>query len=304
VPLGPSSSSIEVRPADQAGADAARISYTVIGTDYFAAMQIPLLEGRAFTAGDTTAASPVAIVNERLAGRFWPGQSAIGERLTVPGDDGTGRTYEIVGVARNATYNSLFETPRGYIYLPFAQHYRSEMTFVMHTDVDPAPVMAAVQQRLQTIDRAMAVYDVSTLDASIDTNALGATRVGARLLMTFGGLGALMAVLGMYGLLSYMTQLQRREIGIRMALGATAAVVTAFLVRRGMRLALPGIAVGAALAAVVAAIVRGFMFGVGSIDLVMAAAVPALLAAVALLAGYLPARRILAGNPIGGLGRE
>jgi ABC-type antimicrobial peptide transport system permease subunit len=108
----------------------------------------------------------------------------------------------------------------------------------------------------------------------------------------------------MYGLLSYLTQLRRREIGIRMAVGATGAMVIAFLVRRGMRLALPGIAGGFVLAAGVATLIRGFMFGVGSIDFLTAAIVPAALAAVALLAGYLPARRIVAANPIAALGRE
>jgi predicted permease len=303
VPLGPSSSSIEVRPADQSTADAARTSYTIVDADYFAVTAIPLLAGRSFDERDSAAAPRVAVVNELLARRFWPGENAVGKQLRLARDADDTR-FEIVGVVRNATYNSLFETPRGYIYLPYSQNYRSEMTFVLHSQSDPTSLVRPVEQRLQEIDRSMALYAITTFDAAVDTNGLGTTRVGAGLLLTFGGLGGLMAVLGMYGLLSYLTQLQRREIGIRMAVGATAAMVIAFLMRRGMRLALPGIAVGFVLAAGVAILIRSFMFGVGSIDFLTSAIVPAVLAAVALLAGYLPARRIVATNPIAALGRE
>ena len=304
VPLGPSSSSIEVRPADNGAIEAARTSYTIIGTNYFEATGTPLIAGRAFDARDTPGAVRVAVINELLANRFWPGQNAVGRQLRLAGEKSETATLEIVGVVRNATYNSLFETPRGYIYLPYSQNYRSDMTFVLHSRNEPAALTSDIQQRLRNIDRSLAMFGVSTFDAAVNTNALGTTRVGAGLLMTFGGLGAFMALLGMYGLLSYTTQLQRREIAIRMAVGATVSIIVAFLIRRGMRLALPGIAVGFMLAVGVATLIRSFMFGVGTVDFLTATVVPAALALVALIAGYLPARRIIAANPIAALGRE
>jgi putative ABC transport system permease protein len=296
--------SFEVRARDQ-GPDAAprRISYNVVGPGYFDTMGIPLVRGRTFEAAGALAGNPV-IVNERLAGSYWPGQDPIGQELMVAREGSEARIYEVIGVARDAKYNAIGEAPRGYIYLPYAQHYRSEMTLVLHTAGPPAAVADAVRTIVREVDPALAVNDVTTLEASVDTNALGSVRFGAGLLGTFGALGTALAVFGMFGLASYVTQLQARDIGIRMALGATHARVIRHLLGRSARLAARGVAAGLVLSVVVTMVLRSSIFGIGSLDPAPFIMIPALLAIVALLASYIPARRLLRGNPMKSLGHE
>jgi putative ABC transport system permease protein len=304
VPLGASSASFEVRAQDQP-LDAAprRVSYNVVGPNYFATMEIPIVRGRHFDVPGALAGNPV-IVNETLAGSYWPGEDAIGKRLTVAREGDNVRRYEVIGVARNAKYNSIVEAPRGYIYLPYAQHYRSEMTLVLHTAPNAVAVVDAARAIVRQVDPTLALNDITTLEASIDTNALGSVRFGAGLLGIFGALGTALAVLGMFGLLSYTTQLQKRDIGIRMALGATHAEVMRHLLGRSVRLAGKGVAGGLVVSVIVATLVRRSIFGIGSLELAPFVIIPAMLAGVALIAGYLPARRIVSGDPIKALGHE
>ena len=203
----------------------------------------------------------------------------------------------MIGVVKNAKYNSIREAPRGYIYLPSAQHYRSEMTLVLHTASNPAAVTDAVRAIVRQVDPTLALNDITTLEASIDTNALGSVRFGAGLLGIFGALGTALAILGMFGLLSYTTQLQKRDIGIRMALGATHADVMRYLLGRSVRLAGKGVAGGLVVALIVTTLVRSSIFGIGSLDITPFVIIPAMLAGVALIAGYLPARRAAVVDP-------
>jgi ABC-type antimicrobial peptide transport system permease subunit len=210
----------------------------------------------------------------------------------------------VIGVARNAKYNSLREAPRGFVYLPYAQHYRSEMTLVLNAPVNLAATTAAVRELVESIDPTLVPNDVTTLDASIETNALGSVRLGSGLLVIFGVLGATLAVFGLFGLSSYTTRLQRRDIGIRMALGATTAMVTVELLGGSLRLAGRGMVAGFVLAVVVAVVLRGTVLGIGALDPVPFLTVPVLLAVVTLAAGYLPVRRVLNENPMSALSHE
>ena len=297
MPLGASSASFEVRAQDQpADAAARRVSYNVVGPHYFEAMEIPLVRGRTFDTGGVLAGSP-AIVNETLAASYWPGQDPIGQQLSVAREGDDPRRYDVIGVVKNAKYNSIGEAPRGYVYLPSAQHYRSEMTLLLHTASNPAAVTEAVKAIVRQVDPTLALNDITTLETSIDTNALGAVRLGAGLLGIFGALGTALAILGMFGLLSYTTQLQKRDLGIRMALGATHADVMRYLLGRSVRLAGKGVAGGLVVALIVTTFVRSSIFGIGSLDLTPFVIIPALLAGVALIAGYLPARRAAVADP-------
>jgi predicted permease len=303
VPLGASSSSIEVRAQGQAAdAPPRRVSYNVVGSKYFETMAIPMVRGRSFDAPGALAAS-AAIINETLAESYWPGQDPIGQALIVA-REGDARRYDVIGVARNAKYNSLREAPRGFVYLPYAQHYRSEMTLVLNAPVNLAATTAAVRELVESIDPTLVPNDVTTLDASIETNALGSVRLGSGLLVIFGVLGATLAVFGLFGLSSYTTRLQRRDIGIRMALGATTAMVTVELLGGSLRLAGRGMVAGFVLAVVVAVVLRGTVLGIGALDPVPFLTVPVLLAVVTLAAGYLPVRRVLNENPMSALSHE
>jgi putative ABC transport system permease protein len=304
VPLGASSSSIEVRAHDQpADAPLRRISYNVVGPNYFEAIGIPLARGRTFDAPGALTGNP-AIVNERLAAMYWPGQDPIGKEIVVVREGTADGRYEVIGVARDAKYNSIREAPRAYIYLPYAQHYRSDMVLVMHTRLDPTAMVPAARAMIREVDPLLEPTTISTLQASIALNALGSIRVGAGLLSVFGTLGMALAVLGMFGLLSYTTRLQHREIGIRMALGATPLRVMRHLLTRSLELAGRGVTAGLAFSVAIAVLLRGSVFGIGSLSAAPFVVIPALLAGLALVAGYLPARRVLIGNPMLALRHE
>jgi predicted permease len=304
VPLGASSSSIEVRAQDQAAdAPSRRVSYNVVGPKYFETMAIPLVRGRSFDSPGALAGSP-AIINETLADTYWRGQDPIGKSLIVAREGVDAQRYDVIGVARNAKYNSLGEAPRGFVYLPYARHYRSEMTLVLHAPVNIAATTADVRAVVEAIDPTLVPNDVTTLDASIETNALGSTRVGAGLLVIFGALGTTLAIFGLFGLLSYTTRLQNRDIGIRMALGASHAMVTRYLLGGSLRLAAKGIAAGVLVAILVAMLLRSVVFGIGALDATPFLVIPALLGSIALLVGYIPVRRVLAVNPMKALAHE
>ncbi len=303
VPLGLSSSSIEVRADATADAALLRVAYNVVGPGYFEAMGIPILRGRTFDAPGALD-GPVAVVNETLAALYWPGEEPVGKGLIWAREGDEATRYEVIGVARDAKYNSVREAPRGYVYLPYQQHYRSSMTLVLHVDGNPAPMTAAARAMIRDVDPALPPDRSTTLETTVATTALGSSRLGAGVLSVFGAVGTALAVFGLFGLLSYTTQRQSHELGVRMALGATPAVLLRHLLGRGLRLAGRGIGIGLVLAVLVAVLLRDAIFGVGTLAPAPFAVVPALLVTVALVAGYVPARRVLAADPLKSLTHE
>jgi predicted permease len=275
--------------------ESTEINWNVVGTNYFRALRVPVVQGRAFTPQDRVGAPLVAMVNQAFARRYWPGQNAVGKRVGLRGDQGP--FAEVVGVARDGKYRSLGEDPVPFLYVPFEQQYRSPMTLYVRTAGDPAALLPVLRNEVKALAPGLPLMNPTTLeDAS--AVALLPHRIGAALLTALGGLAALLAVLGLYGVLAYSVTQRTREFGIRGALGAARRQLMVQVVSEGMLLAGVGTAIGLVLAAAVTQLVRGFLFGVSPLDPAAFGGMTLLVAGVTLLASYLPARRATRVSPM------
>ena len=265
----------------------------VVSEGYFEAMQIPLRAGRAFDSRDASGAAPVVIVNDMLAARFFAGD-ALGKHVT----EWSGRALEIVGVVQSHKYVTAQEPPVATVYYPLPQEHRPSMTLVARVAGNPRAMVDAVRRAVAAVDAKVPVYRAMTLGAHLD-EAIAADRLTASLVTVCGGMALLLAMLGVYGVIAYAVVRRAREIGIRVALGARPRDVIGLILREGLSVTLIGMALGL-VAAVAAA--RGLealtpLYGVGTIDPLTYAAVPALLIAVALLAALPPTQRALRLDP-------
>jgi putative ABC transport system permease protein len=270
------------------------LNTNVVGLNYFNTVGIPVVQGRDFGAQDRTGSPGVVLVNEELAHRYFPGQSAVGKRLRM---DSEGPYLEIVGVVRTAKYRNLRETPLPFIYIPLAQEMQSNMTLLIRTVGDPATMLPTMRRELQQIDKNVPVYAVKTMTEQIDA-ALSADRMTAVLLGIFGAAALLLATVGLYGVMSYSVAQRTHEIGVRMALGAQTLDVLRLVVKNGMTLSLIGLAIGLAAAFAFTRIMATLLFEVTPTDAMTYAIVSVGLLLVALLACYIPARRATKVDPL------
>ena len=268
-----------------------------VDTNFFRTLRIPLVGGRDFTDADRKNTHPVAIISEAMANQFWPGQSAVGKRFHFFGEP---QLREVVGVVRNTVVNAIGEDPQPLAYLPLTQDFAPAATMQVRTSGSPESVIAAVRSQVQSLDSNLALTNLNTIEELID-QGLWAPRVGAGLLAVFGALALLLAIVGVYGVLSYSVSQQTREIGIRMAMGARTASVLSLVVRQGMRLALVGLALGLVIAFAGMRVLSSLLFGVSAHDPVTFAGVSLILAAAAILGCFIPARRAAKINPISAL---
>jgi predicted permease len=234
------------------------------------------------------------VINQAMARHFWPNESALGKRFHFFGDTGM---REIVGVVSNVVVIQVGEDSQPMAYLPMTQEYVPFATLQVRTTGDPAGSISAVRGAVQQLDSNLAITNVQTI-REIMSDALWAPRMGAALLTLFGGLALILAAVGVYGVLSYSVNQQRHEIGIRRALGAQEGDVLRLVAGQGMRLAVVGLVVGLALAAVFARLLVSLLFGVSAIDPWTFIGVTFILLAVALLACYIPARRAISVDPL------
>jgi predicted permease len=302
VPLGFGSqqNGVQVPGYEFAPDERRSIDYNLVGAGYFEAMGIRMVEGRSFTPEDDGVAEPVLVVNRRFAERFWPGESALGRIVHTSGAD-----RRVVGVTEDGRYNTLGEEPLAFMYLPHAQAFNYAMTLHVRT-ADPTAagrIATALRQEIRTLDPDLPVYDVRTMENHLGIALLPA-RLGGFGLGLFGGLGLLLAAVGIYGVMAYSVARRRREMGIRMALGAAPAGVVALVLREGLGLALIGAALGLLAALAAARLLEGLLYGVSALDPVAFTVVPALLVGVAALAVWLPARRAAGVDPARSLRAE
>jgi putative ABC transport system permease protein len=281
------------------GADLPHGDWRSASPRYFAAIGIGLVAGRLFDEHDGADAPRVVIVDEAAAARYWPGVSAIGQRLS---NDGPGaKTWrEIIGVVRTVHHDALDEPARGTIYLPLAQRPTASAFIVVHADGDPLGLLPPVRTAVGAIDPELPLFDVRTLGDRLD-RSLGRRRIATRLIGAFASLALALALVGVYGVISYDVSQREREIGIRMALGADRRAVLVLVLRNGAWMAAAGVSAGAALAVVVARLAGGLLFGVSALDPLTYIGVTAMLLITTIAAAWLPARRATALRPFDAL---
>ena len=274
----------------------------IVGGRYFEAMQIPLVAGRFFNQQDTADKPRVAIIDERMAREYWPGQSAVGKRLQVVqlrGDP----WLTIVGVAGRVKQDSLDADPRIAFYRPQTQAPSRAMTVVLRTGADPLALAGALKREIRELDAELPMYAVRSMQQLV-AQSLAPRRFLESLLTLFATLALVLAALGIYGVMAYQVSQGTRELGIRIALGATRQAILSMVLVRGMTLAVCGVAIGMAAAVALTRLIRGLLFGVDALDAVSFASTALLLTLVAGLASYVPARRAAHTDPLTSLRSE
>ena len=300
VPIGMSKIGQQFVPEGQQGKrEESYFGFNIVGPHYFETMEIPILRGRGFTAQDREGAGRVAIINQTMAERLWPRQDPIGKRLLQDNNS----SLEIIGVCKAAKYDSLTEGPTSFVYLPLLQNYTSSLTFHVRTGSSPSALLHTLRKELLALDPALAVFDVKTMNEHLAVSMLPA-RVGAILLGIFGTLALGLAMLGLYGVMSYAVTRRTREIGIRVALGARRSDVLRLIVRQGMKLTFVGVFIGLLLGSGLTAVIATQLYGVSTADTVTLAGMSLTLTAVGLLACWLPARRATKVHPMEALRYE
>jgi putative ABC transport system permease protein len=269
-------------------------SEAIVGSEYFATARIRIIEGRAFDGRDSAASAPVAIINETLAQQFWRGRSPVGQFLTADN-----ARLEIVGVVQNGKYQNIAEAPLGAVFRPLAQVVPGSASIAIRTSRTLSDVGQDIRQAFRTVDPDVAIYDVRAMTTHLDNgSAFFPFRLAAFMTSLFGGMGILLASIGLYGMVAYQVGQRAQEFGVRMALGAVAADIIRDVLSQGGRFAAVGIGVGLVLSAGVAQLVRGLLIGVSPFDPVTYLLVSGFLTAVCLLASFIPARRATAVNPL------
>ena len=269
---------------------------------YFRTLEIPLLSGRAFQPGDDAGHPKVAIVNQRLATLYFPGTNPIGQRLRTTGS----QWMVVVGIAGDIYENSVGREPLPEIAVPYTQLPQTAapltLSLAVRTKGDPAALAAQVRKRIANVDAAQPVFQVRTMQRVV-WDSMGGDRSGAELMGTFGALAALLAAVGIYGVVSYLVRQRRQEIGVRIALGASMAGILRMVALQAFRLTAAGVALGLAGAAALTRVMAGHIY-VSVTDPVVFSVVPAFLALVALLATIVPALSASRVDPIEALRYE
>jgi predicted permease len=270
------------------GAEAVTVISNTVSDGYFDALNVPIVEGRAFEVTDRAETRPVAIVNELFARKYYPNQSAIGKRLRLKGDKD--QVLEIVGVARQSKYFFLVEPPVEYLYRPLSQNPQQAMTIMVETAGPSSAAAAPLREVVRSLDAGQPMYGVRTMEEVFDQRATKLLGVLTEAIGGMGVLGLILAMVGLYGLMSYSVSLRSREIGIRMAIGAGRSGVLAMVMRQGMVLAAAGVAIGLLLCLLASKAVTAAV-GVPGFNLPFVALVTAALVGAAALGAYAPAWR-------------
>jgi predicted permease len=300
VPLGLSEndSYVEIAGYTPAKNENMSLQTTRVTPGYFEAMGIPMKQGRGFTEQDDTSSVRVMVVNEQMAKKYWAGTSPIGRTVKYGGKDHT-----VVGVVPTGKYQRLGEPPTPFYYLAQAQHWSEGMSIVVRTTGDPQAVAPVLRSAAAAFDETLPVSDIRTMTKHLGIALMPARLAGAAL-GVFGLLGLVLASVGMYGVMAYTVSQRRREIGIRMAIGAAGGDVVGMIMKQGLSLVIIGAAIGIGGALGASRLLRGVLYSPTVVDPVTFAGVPLLLTAVAALASWLPARRASGVNPLEALRRE
>ena len=298
---------IEHRPALPT-AQQPRAKFRAVSADYFAAMGVPLIKGRYFTASDGEQTPAVTIVNDTLARRNFPGEEVLGKRIQT-GFDGS-PWYTVVGVIGNVKHAGLDAETNAEMYFPYLQvpaplmsFVEGTMTLVVRTNTEPSAMARSVGAQVQALDPEEAVFKVATMDELLD-GSVAQPRFRTFLLGVFAAVALILAATGLYGVISYSVSQRSNELGIRAALGARDSDLLSLVLSEGARLAIVGVLIGLGLSFVLANAISNLLYGVKSHDPLTFIAIPILLLAVALFASYVPARRATHTDPTVALRQE
>jgi putative ABC transport system permease protein len=276
----------------------------IVTPEVFQTLGIPLVKGRAFTDQDNDKAPPVVLVNETMAARVWPGEDAIGKRLTfdVPVSDQS-QWATVIGITRDIKHRTLTDESGMEAYWPVYQRPFPLSTLVVRAKGDPTRLVGQLREQIRAVDRDLPAYQVRTMNEVVKLS-LAQSRSTTVIFAVFAGLALILASVGVYGVVSYAVTQRTHEIGIRMALGAHRNDVLGMVIRQGMMVALIGVGVGLVVAFLVTKQLASMIYGVSTKDPLTFVAVPLTLALVALLANYLPARKATRVDPLVALRRE
>ena len=307
LPLGSQlSTRLEIRGREVPDGEQPDVEFRRASGGYFDAMRIPILAGRTFDARDRPDVPPVMLVSRTAAERFWPGEDPVGKRVRFwfVGITPDAPWIEIIGVAGDVRHFGLDVAAPPVVYVPFSQGSPpGSPLLAVRTAGDPLTIVGAVRDRIRSRDRSIVIWDEQAMTARVGASVAG-RRFNLLLIGLFGAIALALAAVGIYGVMAYGVRRRSREIGIRMALGATGADVVRMVVGRGLRLTAIGLALGLVAAFALTRLIRGLLFGVGPTDPVTLVGTTLLLAIVALLASWIPSRRAVRVNPVEALRHE
>jgi putative ABC transport system permease protein len=291
---------IEGRPAPPPGEEPT-VFWTIATDQYFEAMNVPLLGGRMFNNFDTVRSPLVTLINQTMAHRYFPDEDPVGKKMTVMfrgrGGPGQARSLEIVGVVGDVRHDGLDREARSEFFQPYSQTTSGSIIFAVRTTGDPGNIIPILKARIWEIEATLPFYATATLDTLVSTS-VKARRFSVVLLGAFASLALALAVIGIYGVMSFATSQRTREIGVRVALGAQTGDVLRLIVGQGVSMSIAGVAIGVAASLGLTRLMRGLLFEVSPTDPLTFGGVTLLLTVVGFLACYLPARRASKVDPM------
>jgi predicted permease len=300
VPLGYISSaqavSIPQHPVEP-GKQPPSVGNNSVTPGYFKTLRIPLLRGRDFTEADSPTSRPVAVISEAMAKKFWPSEDALGKRFTIK--DSVDKPIEVIGVVQDAKYRDVTEEPQPYFYLPLNQSYMSMRTIHVRTSVLPESLAVQVEEQISELAPGLAVSEVQNMRQALQgANGFFFYNFGAQLTAVLGLLGLVLAVVGIYSVVSYAAAQRTQEIGIRIAMGAAPGDILRMVLRQGLGVVRIGLALGLVIALAGTRLLGGLVIGIKPSDPLTFAVVVLLLTAIALFACWIPARRATRIDPL------
>jgi putative ABC transport system permease protein len=290
---------ITIENVANAGMQTQSIDTRTVSADYFNTLQIPLLGGQFFSVEDGPQAAPVVIVNQAMVNRYWSNQDPLGKKIKFGNADSKSPWFAVKGVVKDSAQLELDREIRPEVYFPLGQmawRYR-RMNLAVRTSGDPKSTVGAIQAAIREVDKDQPVYQIQTIDELIG-DTVGTRRFALTILILFAVLALVLAVSGIYGVISYSVTQRTQEIGIRMALGARAPDVLRLVLVQFMRLTVVGVLIGLVAAYALTRLMTSLLFGVSATDITTFVLVPISLSIVALVACLIPARRATRVDPL------